>query len=629
MFSKSIKKPSKAPSITSSLPVLPMVEVDAETYGRAKRMIFLHNECRLVLSQDPENFPLHTSSILLYLTSSFLVKSAIYDTAVLLSNALRVPIIALIENPGPCYHRLYRFLYGTYRIISIGINTYKTAYQPKDLIAHFNVYFSANIVLTEYFPIVIKNEYQLLTPAHELSLTFSLLSRKVGVFYMCPYPLRLRTGPLRVAQLSSSGGSWDVRSQAVPQQGTPPDPVFISATKRLPSHNVNYPQYPWISPLISTYILVYDTGPKNEKYKINLSSRLKDCMELWLVENASCLIREIHYSTDIYSMLRGILLLMIVNSGLSTYHTFLHPSTKQYPVGSPVHTSQKQKKWKDMDAQFEALSLVLETTDKSVDHFVGKTPQAFSESLTYTCSDLLNQLTSDSGQETISHVTIATYLGYISLEAFLSFLSIQKASVARRQDGQEQDREDTFTKIYIFALRDTKSSNKTEEENVITPQYLLWMLYNSHVRKLYSEMLHSLDITLCPVVSQGRLTNFSEKILTVLQIQLLFALCSPSSFDQYLLFVFRISFQYARPELISPMPLVSRQYLAYDLTIVDIIAILSPIYRKLVYLYALRYIERAIFNVYGKNVSRDASRQPVGLLPDSRNVSNQIHPGQG
>lgn len=615
-----------------------MVEVDVDTYLRAKRMIFSHNECRLVLSQDPENFPLYTSSILLYLASSFLVKSAIYDTAVLLSNVLRVPIIAVIENPGPCYHRLYRFLYGTYRIISVGINMHKTTYQPKDIIAHFNVYYSANIVLTEYFPTLVKNEHQLLTPAHELSLTFSLLLRNVGVFYLSPYPLRLRTGPLQVAQLSNSVLSWDVRSQAVQQQGVPPDPAFTNATKRLPSHSTNYPQYPWISPLISTCVLVYDTGLKKEKYELNLSLRMKDCMDLWLAENASCLIRELYHSTDVYSMLKGILLLMIVNSGLSAYHAGLHSSTKQYTTETPVRTSQRQRKWRDVDAQFEALSLALETADKSVDHLVGKNLQACSESLTHTCSDLLNQLTSDSGQETISHVIIATYLGYISLEAFLLFLSTQKASAARRQnsqnsqnsqDGREQDSEDTFTKIYTFALLDVKSSNKIEEENTVTPQYLLWVLYNNHVRRLYFEMLHSLDISLCPIASQGGFVNFSEKVLSVLQIQLLFALCSPSSLDQYLLFVFRTSFQYARPELVSPMPLVSRQYLAYDLTIVDIIAILSPIYRKMVYLYALRYIERTIFSVYGRNVSRSASRRPVGLLPNFRNASNQIHPGQG
>ena len=589
-------------------------------------MLFVHNEHRLVLSQDPENFPLRTSSILLYLTSPFLVKSAICDSAVLLSNALKVPIIAIVENPGPCYHRLYRFLYGNYRITTIGINTRKVCYHQKDIIVHFSIYFSANIVLAEYLPMLVKNEHQFLTPAHELSMTFSLLLRNTAVFYLCPYPLRLRTGPLQVAHLSNTAILWDTRSQIVTQQGMLPGPEFMKAIRQLPSHSINYPQYSWISPLISAHIHIYDVASKREVHEISLPQQLKDCMQLWVVENGSCLIREIQYSSNVYLMLRGIILFMIVNSGLSIFHTHLQSSNKQHTTEASARNNQDQRAWKDMDAQFEALSSYLDSVEKNMDQPVGESPQELSGSLTHMCSELLHQLTNDSGYGTMSHVVITAYLGYIPLEALLLFASKQRSGTTNEQEERKLDSADTFTSVYTFALRETSNSGKIKEGDPATPQYLLWLLYNSHVRKLYLEMLRSLDITLCPIVSQQGLLNFSERVLSVLQIQLLFALCSSNSLNQYLLFLFRTSYQYARQELTSPMPLVSRQYLAYNLTILDVITILSPIYRKMVYLYSLRYVECVIFNVYGRNASQGVPQQLTNLLPDFHSVSNRIRP---
>lgn len=611
--------------MTGPLPVLSMVNIDEDAYKRAKRMLFLHSERRLVLVQDPENFPLHTSSILLYLTSPFLTKSTICDAAVLLSNALGVPIIAVVEDPGPCYHRLYRFLYGTYRITTIGIDTSTVDYHAKDVITHLSVYFSASIILTEYLPAFVKNEHQLLTSAHELSITFSLLLRNIAILYMCPYPLYLRTGPLQVAQLSNTEISWDTRSQPITQQGIPLSPEFTKAIRRLQSHGTNYPQYPWTSPLISEYIIIYDTVSKKDLHEVSPPPQLKDCIQFWLIENGSCLIREIQCSSNIYLLLRGILLLLIVNSGLSTFHAYFQLSNKQHTMEDSVSIDQEQRRWEDIDDQFKALCLSLERVEKRLDQSAGKTPQELSEDVTTMCSEILHQLTNSNLHGTMSHITIAAFLGYIPLEAFLLLMSRQKLSTAQSKRDQYLNSEDTFTKLYKVALLDTNRSNTMKEEDSVTPQYLLWLFYNSHVRKLYLEMLSSLDITLCPIVSQNGFINFSEKILTVLQLQLLFALCSPSSLDQYLLFLFRTSFQYARPELISLMPLVSRQYLAYDLTITDVIAILSPIYRKMVYLYSLRYIESIILSVYGRSELQGVSQRLSGLLPGFHSENSQIH----
>lgn len=625
LFSDFIKKPAKDSSATSPIPVLPIVNINEDSYIRAKRMLFLHNKRQLVLVQDPESFPLHTSSILLYLTSPFLTKSVICDSAVLLSNAFGIPIIAVVENPGPCYQRLYRFLYGTYRITSIGINTCTVNYQVKDIITHLSVYFSANVVLTEYFPVFVKNEHQRLTPAHELSLTLSMLLRNCCVFYMCPYPMHMRAGPLQTAQLSNHEIFWDTRTQPVNQQGILPTQEFTKIVKRLQSHNTNYPQYPWTSPLISEYIIVYSTMPKEDIHEINPPSQLKDGIQLWMVENGSCLIREMQCSSNIYLMLRGVLLFLIVNSGLSAFHRYFQLPNKQSTIEDPTNINQAQRTWKDMDDQFEALSLFLERAEKNLDQLAGKSPQKLSEELTHMCSELLYQLTDDSSHRTLSHITIAAYLGYIPLEAFLLLMSKQKSTAPHSKKDCYPNSEDVFTNIYKFILLDTDRSNNIKGEDNVSPQHLLYLFYNSHVRALYLEMLQSLDITSCPIVDQNDFIKFSEKILSILQIQLLFALCSPSSLDQYFLFIFRTSFQYARPELRSPMPLVSRQYLAYQLTIMDIIAIISPIYRKMIYLYSLRYIESIIFAIYGKSESRDVFQRLSDLLPDFHSGNNQIH----